>query len=102
MRKGTTPTFTLTVEGVDLTLASSVYVTFAGNDQKEILTKTGADIDVDEHSISVYLTQAETLAFPAQVCIQLNWTYVEDGTTKRACTEIETVTFNPNLINREL
>ena len=97
MYKGTTPTFTLTLpETVDLSTASNVYVTFKKNDV--ILTKTGEDLSIDRNTVSVFLTQEETLAFPdGQIRLQINWTYVEGNTMKRACSEVANVYFQQNL-----
>ena len=71
MRRGTTPTVSLTVSNddgtpCDLTGASN-YVTFEEVGTGYELTKSGADLDVsfddDVTTIDVTLTQAETLAF---------------------------------------
>ena len=95
--RGTTPTFTLTFPNtVDLTLASNVYVTFKSG--AKVLTKTGEDLTVEEHSVSVYLNQEETLAFTELgTGIQVNWTY-SDGS--RAASEIKTFTFSNQLLNK--
>ena len=71
----TTPTFTLTFtqQGLDLTAAQNVYVTFrsCGN----TITKTGDALTVGEKTIGVHLTQAETARFkPGEIEIQANWT----------------------------
>lgn len=102
MYKGTTPTFTLTLPNdVDLTEASNIYVTFEKNGKE--LQKTGADLGVTAHTIEVFLTQAETLAFPSgDVALQVNWTYQEGGVTKRAATEIVKVNMRTNLEDRVL
>ena len=101
MYKGITPTFTLTLsdETLDLGTATSVYVTFADRDGKVLLTKTGADLVIDENVVEVYLTQAETLSFPQKVSIQVNWTYNDGGTVKRDCSEIAITYFRNNLLN---
>lgn len=99
MYKGTTPTFRLTLpEGIDLGDASNVYVTFSRKDNRKLFTKTGGDLVIDENVISVYLDQAETQAFPAgPVLLQVNWTYSEADTVKRACSEIVRVYYTANL-----
>lgn len=71
----TTPTFTLTFDeqGLDLTQAVNVYVTFRSG--QYVLTKSGEDITVSEKTIAVYLTQEETSQFRVgSVEIQANWT----------------------------
>lgn len=66
MRRGTTPTYTLVVNGYDLT-AMTVYVTVKGS-SGTIITKTGDDLSIsaDESGsvIAFRLTQAETLELP--------------------------------------
>lgn len=98
MTRGTTPTYTLTLDddSIDLGLAASVYATFSQSGGKRI-TKTGDDLDVDGHTVSVYLTQEETLSLLAakRADIQLNWVYA-DGS--RACSEIVNVAVKPNLL----
>ena len=104
MYKGITPTFTFTLpEDVNLSNASSVYVTFADYYGKELLTKTGNEIEVSGNVVNVYLTQDETLGFPTgTVNAQINWTYAEDGKTKRACSDIVRAFFAKNLQNKVL
>lgn len=101
MVRGTTPTFILTLDA-DLT-DCNVYVTFKqGKDCGEFsMTKTDEDISVTvENSVStvnVFLTQTETLKFSkGDMQIQVNWTF-DNG--KRACSEIETIRVDANLIN---
>lgn len=100
MYKGITPTFTLTLpEDIDLSTASNVYATFVSKDGVS-MTKSGDDLSVDKNTISVLLTQAETLSFPrGEVSVQVNWTYQEEDVTKRACSTIATVTWTDNLLN---
>lgn len=71
----TTPTFTLTFteQGLDLTAAANVYVTFRSCGYT--LTKSGEDLTVAAKTIGVHLTQAETSRFkPGEIEIQANWT----------------------------
>lgn len=100
IRRGTTPTFKLYLqsETVDLTQADNVYATFQqGN---VVITKTGADLDVDETEVDVYLDQSETLRFyKGFIDVQLNWTYA-DGS--RACSNIIKVDIGENLVPRVL
>lgn len=95
--RGVTPTFVLTFadEDLDLTAASNVYVTFRGG---PTVTKTGGDLDVEAKKISVYLSQAETLAFTqGNVSIQANWTYPNGA---RAASEIVRYLFSEQLLER--
>ncbi len=98
MYKYTTPTFTLTLpEGTDLGLANEVVATFA-KDGKEIASKTGGDLVVDTNVVQVYFSQEETKNFPLGVIgVQLNWTYIDGGKTKRACSTIAKVWVDANL-----
>ena len=105
MYKGITPTIILTLpESSAVLSASHVYVTIA--DKCKSITKQDDELTIEadtEHeaiTISVFLTQAETLAFrKGSVMIQVNWTYMESGTSKRACSTIGKLTFADNLLN---
>ena len=71
----TTPTFVLTFmeEGLDLTQARNVYVTFRSGSY--VITKSGADLEIGEKTISVYLSQEDTSNFMAGgLELQANWT----------------------------
>lgn len=76
MRRGTTPTLTLTVEGVDLTGYKIEVDIRQGNHQ---LIKNGeATLDGDNSVIDLILTQAETLSFKSQpVSIQVRFINAE-------------------------
>lgn len=94
MIQATTPTFVLTLPNdVDLTEASEILFSLCmGNVQ---LIKHAADMTVTQHTVSVYLTQAETLQFArGTAMLQLNWTY---GDGSRACTNIVNVDVGANL-----
>jgi len=101
MYKGTTPTFTLTLpEEIDLTDATEVRVTFANRNSRILADKTGSDLAIDGNTIGVFLTQQETLGFPAgSVFIQVNWLYNDEGTVKRAASDIAVAFFQQNLWN---
>lgn len=94
MYQATTPTFVLTLPNtVDLTEAETVM--FSLRQGFYALDKIGADLTVEAQTVSVYLTQAETLALKSGLAqMQLNWTY-SDGS--RACSDIVNVSINPNL-----
>lgn len=97
MHNGITPTFTLTLpEGIDLSYANNVYVTFSDKKGKHKITKTGGDLSIDVNKIQVTLGQEETLTL-GNTYIQVNWTYLEGGMTKRAASEVVSVYFKDNL-----
>ena len=103
---GTTPTFTLKLKksyDVDLTSVNNIYVTLQqGN---ILLTKTGTDITiVDAKTIQVSLTQSESLNFTIDktINLQLNWTYVDNGITKRAATKIITINLEKQLLKQAI
>ena len=63
MRRGTTPTFNITVTGCDLSGADSIFVTFKQG--KAQVDKTGDDLAVSGNKIAVLLKQEDTLQFDA-------------------------------------
>ena len=105
MYKGITPTIELTLpEASMLDSASHVYVTIAGKDNS--ITKADAEIDVthdlvnEVYTIGVFLDQQETLSFKkGAAMVQVNWTYDENGISKRASSTIGKLTFSENLLN---
>lgn len=94
--RGTTPTFTLTFgEGIDLTQAQKVFVTFESGGHT--VTKSGNDLTIEARKISVYLTQKETFMFTnATVEIQANWLI----NNKRVATEIAVYDIAKQLLKR--
>ena len=96
--RATTPTFTLKFsdKDLDLTTANNVYATF---EQDEVnFTKTGADLDIAEKQVDVYLTQEETLQFKVGVVdIQLNWT-MNNG--RRASSDVKQVAITKQLLRQ--
>lgn len=99
----TTPTITLTVEGVDIS-AFDVFVTLEQG--KTELTKSGADLTITTETvqqitntiISFTLSQLESAKFDYSryVNVQVNW--INNGT--RNATEIETIEVMRNLLDR--
>lgn len=85
MYRGTTPTVTLTVDGMDLTALSSLYITFRQNEGSltpKTLTKRNGDegVSVTSDTVTVKLTQKDTLGFsPGTVRVQLRG-LMPDGT----------------------
>lgn len=60
MRRGTTPTITITTD-IDLTAASNLFVTFKQGD-RVAFEKTLEDVTVTAESVICELSQADTLA----------------------------------------
>lgn len=99
----TTPTITLTVEGVDIS-SQDVYVTLEQGKQE--LTKTGADLTISTQTeegvtdtiIVFMLSQEESALFRvnAPVSIQVNWI---SASGIRAATEIRTIPVMRNLLD---
>lgn len=100
--RGTTPTYRLILQDttIDLAEANDVYVTFADGKYNKIIEKTGADLYIDGNIVEIFLTQEETLKLPAgELLVQINWTYQEGTTTKRAASQIVRTTSARNLKN---
>lgn len=95
----TTPTITLTIEGVDLT-SKDVYVTFEQGAHQ--LTKKGNQLYVSTEGtdtiITMTLTQEESATFDysKNVAIQVNW-ISPDGV--RSATEIKKIDVMRNLLD---
>lgn len=70
MFRGTTPTNVFNVD-IDLTTATEMYISYEQNKQV-IVEKELSDCTVTAESVSVTLTQAETLLFqPGKVFVQI-------------------------------
>ena len=97
MVQATTPTFILTLPNtVDLSQASKVVFTAA--QEQYTVEKTGNALTIDGQTVSVYLTQAETLKLHAGTLkLQLNWVYA-DGS--RACSNVVSIRVNENLVKK--
>ena len=95
MVQATTPTFILTLpDTVDLSQAANIY--FSLRQKNVLIEKTGDDLTVDGQTVSVYLSQAETLQLVSGAAqIQLNWTYANGA---RACSNIVSVQVTENLL----
>ena len=94
----TTPTFTLTFtdQGLDLTQAQNVYVTFRSG--CNVITKSGEALTVGEKTIGVYLDQNDTGKFKVGTLdIQANWTTGEGG---RAASEVVHYAITEQLLKR--
>lgn len=95
MVQATTPTFVLTLpETVDLSQAANIY--FSLHQKNVLIEKSNNDLTVEGQTVSVYLTQGETLQLaPGMAKIQLNWTYPNGA---RACSNIVSVSVSENLL----
>ena len=103
MVQATTPTFILTLQDdVDLTIAENVYFSMQQGCTHLDKAVDKTDIGDDGKTVSIYLTQEETLRFNKGVAdIQLNWTYPSSqngGRVLRACSEIVSVPVSRNLM----
>lgn len=101
MYTATTPTFTWRfADTLDMTQATDMVATIKSEKSGFKLNKVMEDLDITEHAVSVFLTQEETLKFPAgDATIMLNWIYDEGNKIKRACTKETTIKVNKNLYN---
>ena len=94
----TTPVFTLTFteQGLDLTQATGVYVTFKQGDK--VQTYTGESLTVEEKSIGVAFSQQDSSAFyVGDVEIQANWV---TGDGQRAASEVVKYQFTEQLLRQ--
>ena len=102
MIQGTTPTITLTIqsESVDLTQAQNVYVSIVQGAIE--IEKTGDDLEITERSVSVWLTQEETLKLSvgATAEVQVNWTFLDGNRVCRAATKTKRFTVGRQLLKR--
>lgn len=82
-KRGSTPTYNFKLkdeytESVDLTLANHVYVTFEQG--KVELRKQDTDLGITSTTITLHLTQKETLSFKkGSLDIEINVTYDDGG-----------------------
>lgn len=106
IRRGTTPTLTITAEGIDL-IGKTVYVTIdqAGHGQlTKLFPNNDGSIWLESEGsntlIHVYLSQHDTMAFkPGKAQIQIRW-IEEDGTAHASdiCTIMLTKTLLEGVI----
>lgn len=102
MIKGTTPTFSLQIKGdsnLDLTLASSVYVTI---EQRGVeIELSGSELTVEPKTVHCFLPQEESLKLSkGDAEIQVNWTYVIGGITHRNATVSQKLPIGKQLLER--
>lgn len=102
IRRGTTPTLTITAESVNL-IGKTIYITIdqAGNGQltKLFPNNDGSVVvsqDGTNSQVQVFLSQHDTLAFkPGKAQVQIRW-IEEDGTAHSS--DIATVTLSKTLL----
>lgn len=84
--QGLTPTIIVTLpEEIDLTEAANVYASFKQGRKVDLVISEG--LDVQAHSVGIYLEQAQTLLFePGDLGLMINWTY--SGGQRGATNEI--------------
>lgn len=102
MIQGTTPTFTFKIKDntVDLSEATNVYVTLAQG--IKLIEKQGSDLQIDGATVSVWLTQEESLKLTEgiNVEVQVNWTYSDGDQLRRAATVVKSISVNKQLLKR--
>lgn len=99
MRRYTTPTHTLTVEGADLT-GASIWVTYEGS-AGNTFTVTDMDVTLDGEDtvLEITLTEEQTASLATgKARVQVNWT----NGGRRAATVIRTVKVTENLLEKDL
>ena len=95
MRRFTTPTLTVTVEGADLT-EQEVLVTLAQRNRTITVESPAMELVGEDTAISVPLSQLQTGGFrEGSVEVQVNWL---DGHGHRDATTVATVEVERNLL----
>ena len=90
--KGTTPTFVFSFTDFDPTTAEKIIASFSNG-----LEITEADMDITTESISVWLSQEQSLSMPqGGVTVQINFLFA-DG--QRVATSAEKIDWENNLHN---
>lgn len=70
MRQGTTPTLIIHTSGIELKKLTSLYLTIEQNGTT--LTKRMEDLEIEENTVAVTLSQKETLQFtPGRYQVQI-------------------------------
>lgn len=106
MIQGANPTLRWTVknaEELDLTGALQVWATMKQG--SIIINRTGEDLGVEAHAVTLHLTQEEALQLkPGSAEIQLNWLYRDatDSTVRRAESKVGSITISKTLLEEVL
>lgn len=99
MRRYTTPTVTVTVEGVDIT-GCDVYVTIAQGQHAATFENAPMELVDSDTAISVDMSQCETAGFrPGLAKVQVNWI---DEYGKRNALQEGAIAIDGNLLDRVL
>lgn len=107
MIRATTPTILAKIAGVDLTAASSVYITIRQYGRE--ITLTGDDLNVSSSEIGgqyvteifFHLSQSTALSlFEGKADIQCNWIYTENGEQLRGATKVATFNVDKQILER--
>ena len=81
MRRGTTPTLTITVTGLVVTDLKTIKVTFKQGNVELTKTTEQVTVDAENNAISVPLTQEDTLMFGSgSVSVQIRGLLADDVT----------------------
>lgn len=95
MYKGTTPSLIFTFSDFDPTSAVAIIVTLSADRKTPIIEKDESELTIDTTSVTVALTQEETLSMPSgNVFAQINF-LMNDGS--RCATNIMSIDFSRNL-----
>lgn len=97
MRRYTTPTMELVVQGIDLT-ASDVYVTMRQQGRELTIENADVALDGEDTIITFSLTQEQSATFrEGRARLQVNWL---DADGRRNATNIAAVEVAGNLLER--
>ena len=98
MIRWTTPTYELTIEGVDLT-GFDVYVTFSQHGDVVTVENPTMAVDKGNTTITCSLSQTESAAFRAgEMDVQVNWV---DASHNRCATLVKQVPVDAQLLQEE-
>lgn len=102
MFKAITPTITMTFPAeMDFDEVAHICFTMKQG-SKVVLEKHDSQLTIADNVVSVWLSQAETLALsPGEATFQLNWTYPPDGNNRvaRGCSDVHVIVIKDNLKN---
>lgn len=98
MIRYTTPTYELTIEGVDLT-GMQVFVTFSQHGDVVTVENPTMAVDQGDTTITCTMTQAETAKFrTGEMDVQVNWV---DASHNRCATLVKRVPVDVQLLQEE-
>ena len=97
MIRGTTPTFEITVSGIELATARSIHVTLLQPGGKA-MDFSGPSISIEGDVISVFLAQNRTLGLKSGIPLQIQVNGL-DAVGSRWASEIVEINVTPQLLN---